>query len=109
MQRWWRAVSAYRGLALLYAVAIAIADRHHYSRPWLAVALLVVMALWSAATVGLYPRGDRLTALLVTDLALTVALVLATLGVLPRSRIDAGAATLPGPWAAAAVDRKSVV
>src|SRR4051794_41945062 len=61
------------------------------------------MALWSAATVWLYPSSNRLTALLVADLALTVGLVLATLAVLPRSRIDAGAATLPGPWAAAAL------
>ena len=103
MQRWWRVVSTYRGLALVYAVAIAVADRDDYSRPWLAIALLVVMGLWSAATVWLYPSSNRVTALLVADLALTVALVLATLAVLPRSRIDAGAATLPGPWAAAAV------
>ena len=105
MHRWWRVVSAYRGLALLYAVAIAIADRHDYSRPGLAVALLVVMALWSVAAIPLYAgaaRG-RLTAVLAVDLALACALVLATLAVLPRSRIDAGAATLPGPWAAAAV------
>jgi len=103
VQRWWRVVSAYRGLALFYAVAIAIADRHDYSRPWLAVVLLVVMALWTAATIWLYDGRRRLTAVLVADLALAVAMVLATLAVLPRSRIDAGAATLPGPWAGAAV------
>src|SRR3954454_5411029 len=103
VQRWWRVVSAYRGLALVYAVAIAVADRDDYSRPWLAIALLVVMALWSVATTWWYAGTRRLTAVLVVDLALACGLVLATLAVLPRSQIDAGAATLPGPWAAAAV------
>src|SRR5437764_14661817 len=111
----WGAVAVFRVLALVYALGVATADRDHYTRPWLAYALLAVMAAWTALTLqdlrgrgrsyGVSRRKAATTAkiLLGVDLALAAGLVLATLAVLSRARIDAGAATLPGPWAAAAV------
>ena len=47
MQRWWRVVSAYRGLALLYAVAREGIARAGWAPPWfqafLGVLLLVAL------------------------------------------------------------------
>lgn len=94
-----RAVAVFRVLALAYAVGVATADHDHYTRPGLAYALLGVMAAWTLLTVVVRPRG----ALLGIDLWLAAVLVLATLAVTSHARVEAGAATLPGPWAAAPV------
>ena len=96
--RWWRAVSVYRGLGLAFALAVGIADRDRYSRPALAFALIGVMAAWTLlATL----RHDR--RLVLVELGLAVGLVLASRAVYAPHSIDTGAATLPGPWVAAAV------
>src|SRR5947209_20299279 len=111
----WGAVAVFRVLALVYALGVATVDHDHYTRPWLAYALLAVMGAWTLLALqdlrghgrsyGVSRRKAVTTAkiLLGVDLALAAGLVLATLAVISRARIDAGAATLPGPWVAAAV------
>jgi signal transduction histidine kinase len=111
----WRAVGVFRLLALAYAVAVAVANRHDYTRPALAWTLIGVMVVWTAYLAQDLRGGDRFYGvsgrasvarpkiLLTVDLVLAVALVVATVAVVSRARIDAGAATLPGTWAAAAV------
>jgi hypothetical protein len=65
----WRAVAVFRLPAFFYAVAVAVADRDHFTRPGLAYALLGV------------------------DIWLAAVLVRSTLAVVSHARVEAGAAT----------------
>jgi signal transduction histidine kinase len=105
-----RAVTAYRLLTLAYAAILIAADHHQYQRPNLAWALLAVMAIWTALTTVGYSAPSRgVTVLLVSDVAVAVGMVLATLAAQTSARIDAGAPTLPAAWAAASVLACAVV
>lgn len=100
----WRAVAVYRLAALVYAAVLVAANHQNYERPALGWALLGVMAAWSVFTVIAYSRpGGRTPPTLAADVAVAVALVLATLAVETSHRIDDGAPTLPAVWTAAAV------
>jgi signal transduction histidine kinase len=99
-----RAVAAYRLLTLVYAAVLIAADHDHYARPNLGWTLLGVMAVWSAIATLVYATPiRRVGVVLVLDVAVAAGMVLATLAVDTDARIDAGAATLPAAWAAAAV------
>ncbi len=100
----WRAVAAYRVVALAYAAVLVAGNHDRYARPALGWALLGAMAAWTALTVGAYasPAGRR-RAVLGADVAIAAGLVLATLAVETSARIDSGAPTLPAVWAAAPV------
>lgn len=100
----WRAVAAYRVLALAYAAVLIVSNHNDYRRPWLGWLLLAVMAAWSAVTVVAYARpAGRRPPVLAADVAVAVVLVLGTLAVETSRRIDEGAPTLPAVWVAAAV------
>ena len=100
----WRAIAVYRLAALLYAAASMAVYTDTYRRPALGWAVLAGMAAWTAAAAYLYgdPRR-RGAALLVADLALTVAALLASVLVMVPARIEAGDPTLTVSWAAAPV------
>ena len=100
----WRAIAVYRLAALLYAAGSMAAYTDTYARPRLGWAVLAGMALWTAAAAYLYsdPRRRRWP-LLVADLALTVAALLASMLVMTAERIADGDPTLTVSWAATPV------
>jgi signal transduction histidine kinase len=92
--RLFRALAVLRLVVLVNAFVLAAVRSDDVERPAAAVASLVVMTLWTAFAVWAYGEARRRTpALLVTDLALAVALLLATPWVMTG---DAG--SLPGFW-----------
>ncbi|MFN8076290.1 MAG: DUF5931 domain-containing protein [Kineosporiaceae bacterium] len=101
-QLWW-AADAFRGAAWVFAVGVFVAERDWYSRPLGALAVLLVLALWTVvlATLPVSSRGR--TVWLVSDVALAVAAVLLSGVVQTSEGVDAGAHTVPAFWAAAPV------
>jgi len=96
----WRAIDAFRFVALAYAVWLFVQGRDGFRHPWLAVGALVAMLAW---TVALALRRERPRWVLSLDLVLAVAAVLVTRVVDDPDRIARGAATLPSMWAAGPV------
>lgn len=100
----WRVVAIVRVLTLGYAAVIIIADHDRYSHPAGGLAALAVMTGWSAVTIAAYPRtAGRRRWLVLADVAVAVALIMATRWVDTPARIHQGAPTLPTSWAATAV------
>jgi signal transduction histidine kinase len=100
----WRAAGVFRVVTLAYAAALILRDHGRYAHPAGGLVALVVMAGWTALTATAYARPPtRKSWLVVADVAVAVALVLATRYVQTGARIDEGAATLPVSWAAASV------
>ena len=94
----------FRVAALAYAAVLVLRDHDEYTRPALGWAVLAAMALWTAVVVPRYATdAGRTRAVACADLAVSVLLVLATLGVESADAIGAGAPTLPAAWAAAPV------
>jgi signal transduction histidine kinase len=100
----WRALAVFRLLGLVYAVALYSLRYDEYAHPvggWL---VLAAMVAWTVVTAMVYHRpSGRTRPLLVLDLAIAAAAVLATLFLDDPDRIASGAATLPAVWAAAPV------
>ncbi|MFF9348670.1 MacS family sensor histidine kinase [Streptomyces sp. NPDC014734] len=99
----WRALTAYRILTMVYAVLLVVFGRERYDRPWVAVAFLVFLAVWTLATL---PKVSGAVACTKRFLGadLTVALVgilLTPLADFEAQRIDGP--TLPSIWTAGAV------
>lgn len=100
----WRAVNGFRVGALVYATVLVLGDRGDDAHPRLALVAVAVMVVWTGV-VGLLYAVDRGRRLLVAgvDLAVSAALVLATLLVQTRAEIAASAPTVPSVWAAGPV------
>ncbi|MFI8432433.1 MacS family sensor histidine kinase [Streptomyces sp. NPDC079020] len=99
----WRALTAYRVLTMIYAVLLSVFGRDKYERPWVAVAFLVVMVLWTLFTL---PKVAG--AVSCTKRFLGVDLVVALSGILltPLADFDAqhvDGPTLPSIWTAGSV------
>lgn len=100
----WRAVAVYRLAALLYAAGSMAVFYDSYDRPRLGAAVLIGMAVWTALAAWLYSAPRRRGwPLLVADLVVTLAALLASVLVLAADRIEAGDPTLTVSWAAAPV------
>ncbi|WP_435970559.1 MacS family sensor histidine kinase [Streptomyces sp. Qhu_M48] len=99
----WRALTGYRVLTMIYAVLLFAFGRERYERPWIAVAYLAVMCVWTLATLPKVANAASCTRrFLGADL--TVALV----GILLTPLADAHAQTVDGPtlpsiWTAGSV------
>ncbi|MER5308897.1 DUF5931 domain-containing protein [Streptomyces sp. NPDC002773] len=99
----WRALTGYRVLTMVYAVLLFAFTRDAYERPWIAVAYLAVMCVWTLATLPKVANAASCTKrFLGADL--TVALV----GILLTPLADAHAQTVDGPtlpsiWTAGSV------
>ncbi|WP_306326925.1 MacS family sensor histidine kinase [Streptomyces venezuelae] len=99
----WRALTGYRVLTMIYAVLLFAFGRANFERPWIAVAYLAVMCVWTLATLPKVANAAGCTKrFLGADL--TVALV----GILLTPLADAQARTVDGPtlpsiWTAGAV------
>src|SRR5215472_7118269 len=100
----WRAVTIFRVLTLAYAAVLIFRYHHLYAHPDAGLAVLAVMAAWTAVTAAAYarPRG-RSPALICADVAVAALVVLSTRLVDSAIRIGAGAPTLPETWVAAPV------
>jgi signal transduction histidine kinase len=98
--RLWRVVDMFRIAALGYAGLLYAMAQDEYLHPWLAWGVLAVLAGWTAA---LTVRPGREPPVLIVDLLLACAAVLATRLVDDPDRIARGAQTLPSFWVAAAV------
>ncbi len=103
-ERMWRVAAIFRVITLLYAALLIIRNDPRYTHPAGGLAALGVMACWTAVTIAAYARpGGRKRWLIVADVAVAIALVLATRWVDSPARIAAGMPTLPSFWAAAPV------
>ncbi|MGW2176981.1 MacS family sensor histidine kinase [Streptomyces sp. NPDC001732] len=99
----WRALTAYRILTMLYAVLLSVFGRDKYERPWVAVAFLAVMVVWTFATL---PKVSGAVAC--TKRFLGVDLTIALTGILltPLANFEArymDGPTLPSIWTAGSV------
>jgi signal transduction histidine kinase len=95
-----RAVDVFRVAALLYAAVLHVLAHDEYRRPWAGWVVLGVLAAWTAY---LLVRPGRPGWVLVTDLTLACAAVLATRFVDDLGRIAQGAQTLPSIYPGAVV------
>ncbi|MDI5963546.1 MacS family sensor histidine kinase [Streptantibioticus silvisoli] len=100
----WRALAAFRVLALLYVVARFSYDRQLYVHPATAWTYLGLLTVWTFATTGQVSSARRCTrTFLGADLAAGLAGILLTMTVESHPAIVAGQSTLPGIWAAGPV------
>jgi signal transduction histidine kinase len=103
-ERMWRVAAIFRVITVVYATVLIIRDYQQYRHPAGGLAALGVMICWTAITLVAYARpGGRSRWLIAADVAVAVALVLATRWVDSPARIDGGMPTLPSFWAAAPV------
>ncbi|WP_338496975.1 DUF5931 domain-containing protein [Streptomyces sp. SJL17-4] len=99
----WRALTGYRVLTMVYAVLLAAFGRDRYERPWIAVAFLVVMCVWTLATLPKVANAASCT-----KRFLGVDLTIALVGILLTPLADAHAQTIESPtlpsiWTAGSV------
>jgi len=100
----WRAVAVFRVTTLIVAGVVALHRLGGYAHPAGALIVLAVMSTWTLAVTAGYRRLGRLPlVLLLADVGFAVAAVVSSRAVQPARQVAAGAATLPGPWAAAPV------
>ncbi|MDH2415840.1 DUF5931 domain-containing protein [Nocardioides sp. CER19] len=98
--RLFRAVAVLRVVLLGNTVAMSVVRAHGFERPIAGAACLVVMALWTGFATWAYAAPRRRTpALLVADVGLSLALLLAT----PWVKGDDVSMSLPGYWVIAAL------
>lgn len=90
--------------ALLYAAGSVVVHLRGYARPGLGLGVLAGMAAWTALATWLYSDPRRRSwPLLILDLTLTVAALMASVLVIEPADIAAGDPTLTVSWAAAPV------
>jgi signal transduction histidine kinase len=99
-----RALAAVRSVLLVYAVTLNVVRRGDFERPRLAWTCVAVMVVWSALVTWAYddPARRRL-GLYVADLAVGVAVLLATPYAESEAMLDRHAATIPSFWVIAPV------
>lgn len=101
-----RGLDIFRPLAALYAVWLAWQRHETMVRPWVAVVVLGVMLAWS---IGLLFYRRRSVGVVVIEVSIAVAGILATLLAETPEAIAAGQFTLPTIWAAGSVAGGAVV
>ncbi|MBM6402455.1 MacS family sensor histidine kinase [Phycicoccus sonneratiae] len=101
-----RGLDVFRPLATAYAAVLAWERRTEMVRPWVAVLVLAVMAAWSLGLL-LYRRRGR--TVLVVEVVIATAAVLATPLADGMAAVTAGQFTLPTVWAAGSVAGAAVV
>lgn len=99
----WRALAGYRVLTAVYAVVIFILHREKFERPWVGIAVLAVIGVWTLATLPKVANAASCT-----KRFLGVDLTIALVGILLTPVADLDAQTFDGPtlptiWTAGAV------
>ncbi|MFI1936714.1 MacS family sensor histidine kinase [Streptomyces purpureus] len=99
----WRALTGYRLLTMVYAVAIFVFGRDAYERPWVAIGFLGVLVVWTLATLPKVAAAASCTRrFLVADLTIALTGILLT----PLADVHAqqfDGPTLPTIWTAGSV------
>ncbi|MEL5957760.1 DUF5931 domain-containing protein, partial [Streptomyces sp. CLV115] len=99
----WSALTAYRILTMLYAVLLAVFGREKYDRPWVAVAFLAVLVVWTLATL---PKVSNATACTKRFLGADLTVALTGILLTPLADFEAqqmDGPTLPSIWTAGSV------
>ncbi|WP_406149822.1 MacS family sensor histidine kinase [Streptomyces sp. NBC_01012] len=99
----WRALTAYRVLTLVYAALLSGFGHTKYERPWVAVAYLACLAVWTLATL---PRVANAASCTKRFLGLDLTVALAGILLTPLADFDAQSIdgpTLPSIWTAGSV------
>ncbi|MFD7868336.1 MacS family sensor histidine kinase [Streptomyces sp. NPDC057682] len=99
----WRALTAYRVLTMLYAVLLSVFGREKYDRPWVAVAFLAAMVVWTLATL---PRVASAAACTKRFLGADLTVALVGILITPLADFEAqhvDGTTLPSIWTAGSV------
>ncbi|MFJ2372794.1 MacS family sensor histidine kinase [Streptomyces sp. NPDC087769] len=99
----WSALTAYRILTMLYAVLLAVFGREKYDRPWVAVAFLAVLVVWTLATL---PKVSNATACTKRFLGADLTIALTGILLTPLADFEAqqmDGPTLPSIWTAGSV------
>ncbi|MGC4744418.1 MacS family sensor histidine kinase [Micromonospora sp. DT201] len=100
----WRALTVFRLASLAYVLVLAIRDADRYAHPYAVGALLLVMTTWTGATAIGYARPAwRRWPLLLADLGVVLAVVLATPSVVGRAALATGVPTMGVAWMAGPV------
>lgn len=100
----WRALAVFRLASLAYVCVLAVRDADRYDHPYAVGALILVMAAWTAATAVGYARPAwRRWPLLLADLGVVLAIVLATPWVVGRVALATGVPTMGVAWMAGPV------
>ncbi|MEU5548764.1 DUF5931 domain-containing protein [Micromonospora sp. NPDC047793] len=95
----WRAVAVFRVASLAYVCVVVLRDADRYAHPLLAGVLVLVMAVWTGVTaIGYAAPARRGWPLLLADLGVVVAILLATPWVMGRDALDAGLPTMAVAW-----------
>ncbi|MFE6042074.1 MacS family sensor histidine kinase [Streptomyces sp. NPDC056452] len=99
----WRALTAYRVLTLIYAVLLAGFRDKTYDRPWVTIAFLAVMGIWTLATLPRVAGAASCTKrFLGIDLAIALTgILLSPLADFSARHVDGP--TLPSIWTAGSV------
>ncbi|MEU1679983.1 DUF5931 domain-containing protein [Micromonospora zamorensis] len=100
----WRALAVFRLASLAYVCVLAVRDADRYDHPYAVGALILVMAAWTATTAVGYARPVwRRWPLLLADLGVVLAIVLATPWVVGRAALSTGVPTMGVAWMAGPV------
>ncbi|WP_319459485.1 MacS family sensor histidine kinase [Micromonospora sp. RTP1Z1] len=100
----WRSIAVFRFASLAYVGVLALRDADRYAHPLAAGGVLLVMLAWSGVTAAGYARpAGRRWPLLLADLGLVLAIMLATPWVVGRAALAAGVPTLTVAWLAGPV------
>ncbi|WP_089019127.1 MacS family sensor histidine kinase [Micromonospora coriariae] len=100
----WRALAVFRFASLAYVCVLAVRDADRYAHPLVVVAMVLVMIAWTVATAIGYARPAwRRWPLLLADLAVVMAIVLATPWVVGRAALATGVPTMGVAWMAGPV------
>ncbi|MEV1330823.1 DUF5931 domain-containing protein [Micromonospora costi] len=100
----WRAIAVFRVASLAYVCLLAVRDGGRYAHPLAAGGLVLAMAAWTAATAWGYARPAwRRWPLLLTDLGVVLAIMIATPWVIGRAALHDGVPTLAVAWLAGPV------
>ncbi|WP_369379599.1 MacS family sensor histidine kinase [Streptomyces sp. cg36] len=99
----WRALTGYRVLTMIYAVLVFGSEYGDFERPWIGVAFLSVLGVWTLATLPRVASAASCTKrFLVADLVIALTGILLT----PLANADArlvNGPTLPTIWTAGSV------
>ncbi|MEU8260133.1 DUF5931 domain-containing protein [Micromonospora sp. NPDC048999] len=100
----WRSIAVFRFASLAYVGVLVLRDAHRYAHPLAAGGVLLVMLAWTGVTAAGYARpARRHWPLLLADLGVVMAIMLATPWVVGRAALAAGLPTLTVAWLAGPV------
>ncbi|MDP9797612.1 signal transduction histidine kinase [Catenuloplanes nepalensis] len=100
----WRAIGAYRIASLLYVMVLIVRNVDQYANPLAAGPALALMVGWTAFATAAFARPAwRRWPLLIADLAVALAVVVASPYVVGQGPLNAGVPTLAVAWLGAPV------